>query len=102
MKHITVLLLSVALSGCYTPNHTRLSANLGQRVTVGTPLSTATENLAQEGFACDGTSQAPDMVCGRNRSGGLLYTCIERVVLKVDAATRVTEVNIPPIACAGL
>lgn len=102
MRRITVLLLSIALGGCYTPNHARLSAHVGQRVTIGTPLSAATERLVQEGFGCDAKIQAPAMDCSRARSG-FLYACVERVLLTTDASTgRVSAVDVQKIACAGL
>jgi hypothetical protein len=102
MRRILVLLLSLVLSGCYTPNHARLSAHIGQRVTVGTPLSVATASLTQAGFDCDATSQAPAMDCSRIRTG-FLYSCVERVLLKTDASTgRVSAVDVQKIACAGL
>lgn len=102
MKRIALVLTVLTLGGCYTPNHARLSANVGQRVTVGTSLSTATESLTREGFDCDAKIQAPAMDCSRTRSG-FLYACVERVLLATDASTgRVSAVDVQKIACAGL
>lgn len=103
VKPAVIVLAALALSGCYTANHARLSAHLGQRVTVGSPMSQALAALSQDGFDCDSTSQSPEVDCSRARHGAVLYTCIERVVLKPDAATqKVSSFHVPPIACAGL
>lgn len=103
VRTLVIVLAALALSGCYTANHARLSADLGQRVKVGTPMSQALAALSQDGFNCDSTIQSPEVDCSRTRRGAVLYTCIERVVLKPDAATqRVSAFHVPPIACAGL
>lgn len=103
VRFVVITLAVLTLSGCYTANHARLSTDLRQRVTVGLPMSKVLADLSQDGFSCDLTLQSPEVDCSRARYGAVLYTCIERVALKADAATqRVSSFHVPPIACAGL
>ena len=95
------------LSGCYTADHPKLSAQVGQRATAGLPISTAIAHLTEDGFTChaDGNADgaSPNIECSRTRHGAILYTCIERATLAVDTTTRkVASLKVAPIACAGL
>lgn len=96
-------LIAVALSGCYTPDAARLSAQVRESVVPGMAVHEAMSRLAGAGFQCHATTRAPEVDCHRSRPGAVLYSCVERVVLQQDAMFRsVAAVDVPPIACAGL
>ncbi len=92
-----------ACAGMAPEDNARLRREVAGRLTDGMSLSASVDQLAQIGFACDDKSAAPALTCTRVRDRAIVYTCIHRVNLALDADRQtVVHVDVAPIACAGL
>lgn len=103
MRLLLLLGMSVALSACYTVDQARYNSFVLDTVRPGLPMAQAAGHLAEEGFHCSGATTAASLTCTRVRQSLYPFSCVERVTLLRRAGTNtVGEVEIPPIACAGL
>jgi hypothetical protein len=94
--------LSLALLGCYSPNHPALEKEVRSLVSVGMPVSTAVAHLTAHGFGCSGTPNG-QITCARIRQRLLPSSCVERVNLESgNPAAALSRLDIPPIRCAGV
>jgi len=87
------------LSGCYFVNQPAFESSVNKQVTVGMPLTTATQNLGRLGLSCAGANPVD---CSRVRQRLWPSSCIERVKLTISNSHTVEAVDIRPILCAGL
>ena len=93
------LSVTASLSGCYFVNQPAFESSVNKRVSVGMPLTTATNNLDTLGLSCDGGNPVD---CSRIRQRLWPSSCIERVKLTISNSYAVEAVDIRPIVCAGL
>ena len=93
----------VLLAGCYTPQQDRYKAEMSAIASNGTSTQPLVSSLREKGFTCSQSSDPhPKYDCSRTKENLLpLYSCVERVRF-VDIAGMATNVDIPPVACAGL
>jgi len=91
------------LAGCYTPQQDRHYAEMSAIASNGVPTRPLVSLLGDRGFACSRSSDPnPKYDCARTKQNLLPpYSCVERVRF-VDVAGTAMEVDIPPVACAGL
>jgi len=95
-----MVLLALALGGCYRANQTRFEQSVHGQVSVGMPLQTAVTNVGKLKLECTGVNP---LYCTRIRDGLMPYSCLERVVLHwSDPDRTLSAVDIPPIACTSL
>jgi hypothetical protein len=93
------VLLSAALTSCYSQNQQRLDKEIRGLAYPGMTVPTAIDHLSSHGFACEGDHP---LSCSRIRQRLLPSSCVERV--NIDPAERaavLTVVDVRPIACAG-
>jgi hypothetical protein len=91
--------VTAGLSGCYFANQPAFESSVGKHVSIGMPLTTATENLGALGLSCDGGNPVD---CSRVRRRLWPSSCIERVKLTISNSYAVEAVDIRPILCTGL
>jgi len=103
LKYLITLGCLFCLSGCYTVNNERFSADMHALVQPGMDMKAAIKRLETDGFDCDAVSAAPATTCTKTRQNLLPYSCIERVnVFPADEKIRVERIQVPEILCAGL
>lgn len=97
---LTLLLCATGLSGCYFRNQKAFERRVEGLVSVGMPVQQALARLSDLRLTCTVANPAD---CSRIRQSLMPYSCVERVrVYWMEQTQRVTRIEIPPIACAGL
>ena len=95
--------LLAGCAGMSPSDNQRLQREVAGKAAPGAALADATQALTQAGFTCDKPGTMPSLQCARYDGSALLYTCVHRVTLGIDADRRaVTAVDVAPILCAGL
>ena len=101
MRRGLVVFAPLFLAGCASSSHGALIDDVGRIAQVGAPTEAALQSFRQAGFDCDSTNPDGWILCTRARSHRIVATCIQRARVKVEGG-RVSEIDIPPPACAGL
>lgn len=101
MRRGLVVFAPLFLAGCASSSHGALIDDVGRIAQVGAPTEAALQSFRQAGFDCDSTNPDGWISCTRARSHRIVATCIQRARVKVEGG-RVSEIDIPPPACAGL
>ena len=97
---LSFLACAVCLSGCYFRNQEAFERRVNGVVAVGMPLHDALPQLSKMRLSCTLANPAD---CSRLRQSLMPYSCVERVRMYWEEQTqRVTRIEIPQIACAGL
>lgn len=100
VRKFVLLLCLLGLGGCYVVNQQKFERRVYREVAVGMSVDDALARLTDIGLTCTATNPAE---CSRVRQSLMPYSCVERVrVHWTDPARRVTNIEIPAIACAGL
>jgi hypothetical protein len=100
LAKLALVLCAIDLSGCYFRNQEAFEHRVQTHVAVGMRMQDAITRLTEMRLTCTGANPAD---CSRIRQSVMPYSCVERVRLHwEDQTKRVTEVEIPKIACAGL
>jgi hypothetical protein len=97
---LALLFCAIDLCGCYFANQRAFEHRVRNKVAVGMPVEDAIARLSDLRLNCTGASPA---VCSRIRQSLMPYSCVERVRLYwTEQTRRVSNIEIPEIACAGL
>jgi hypothetical protein len=90
----------IDLSGCYFANQNAFEHRVRAQVAVGMPVEDAIARLSDIRLDCTRANPAD---CSRIRQGLMPYSCVERVrVYWTEQTQRVSNIQIPKVACAGL
>jgi len=93
------------LTACDSSSTSRLSGEVSHFVSIGSPIEKAKLELKADGFHCGNNywSGPEEVMCDRLRSYKIMATCVQRVLISLDASkTRVARIEIPSIPCAGM
>ena len=97
---LALLFCVIDLSGCYFPNQRAFEDRVRTKIAVGMPVEEAIARLSDMRLDCTRANPAD---CSRARQSLMPYSCVERVrVSWTDQSKRVSNIEIPKIACAGL
>lgn len=96
---LALLFCVIDLSGCYFANQRAFEHRVLNEVAVGMPVEDAIARLSAMRLDCSRGNPAD---CSRIRQSLMPYSCVERVrVSWTEQTQRVSDIEIPKIACAG-
>ncbi len=101
MRRGLVLFASLFLAGCASSSHGALIDQVGRIAQAGSSTEAALQSFRQAGFGCDNADPDGWISCTRARSHRIVATCVQRARVKIEDG-RVSKIEIPPPACAGL
>ncbi|WP_295856263.1 hypothetical protein [uncultured Xylophilus sp.] len=79
----------------------QLAQEVHRAVQVEMTVQTASERLSSRGFVCDRMVPTSTLTCMRTRMS-MGPTCIDRVYLTSSSNATLSNVDVRPMACAGL
>lgn len=101
MRNWLTVAIGTALVGCHTMTNEQIAQEVHSAVQVGMMVQTVAERLASKGFVCDRMVPTSTLNCMRTRMS-VGPTCIDRVYLTSSSNGTLSNVDVRPMACAGL